>query len=107
MLRELATRWLFAGLIGIGPALASAADETGVVLAEGESRDRVLAMCSMCHSLDYIVINSPFLDRTAWEKTVRKMVTVMGAPLTDEDVAVIVNYLAAHYGATSVPVNDP
>lgn len=107
MLRELATRWLLAGLVATSPALANAADETGIVLAESEGRDRVQAMCSMCHSLDYIVINSPFQDRTAWEKTVRKMVTVMGAPLTDEDVAVIVNYLAAHYGATSVPVNEP
>jgi hypothetical protein len=54
----------------------------------------------MCHSLDYIVINSPFQDRTGWEKTVRKMVNVMGAPLTEEDVAVIVRYLASHYGGT-------
>jgi len=98
MLRELATRWLLAGLLSACPAIANGADETGIVLAEGESRDRVLAMCSMCHSLDYIVINSPFLDRTAWDKTVRKMVTVMDAPLTEEDVAMIVNYLASHYG---------
>ena len=107
MLRELAIRWLLAGLIAVGPALANAADETGIVLAEGEGRTHVQALCSMCHSLDYIVINSPFQDRTAWENTVTKMVNVMGAPLTDEDVAVIVNYLAAHYGATSVPVNEP
>jgi mono/diheme cytochrome c family protein len=99
MLRDLLTRWLLAGLIGAHPAVAGAADETGVVLAEGDGRERVQAMCSMCHSLDYIVINSPFQDRTAWEKTVRKMVNVMGAPLTEEDVAVVVNYLASHYGA--------
>lgn len=107
MLRERATRWLLAGLICAGPAPAIAADETSFVLAEGAGRDRVQAMCSMCHSLDYIVLNSPFQDRTAWEKTVRKMVTVMGAPLADEDVAVIVNYLAGHYGVTAAPVSDP
>jgi hypothetical protein len=35
------------------------------------------------------------------------MVNVMGAPLTDEDVAVIVNYLADHYGVSPVPVSEP
>ena len=99
--------WLLASLIGAFATPAVAADETAFVLPEGEGRERVQAMCSMCHSLDYIVINSPFQDRTAWEKTVRKMVNVMGAPLTDEDVAVIVNYLTDHYGAPQVPVSDP
>ena len=98
MLHELAPRWLLAGLLSACSAIANGADEAGIVLAEGEGRDRVQAMCSMCHSLDYIVINSPFLDRTAWDKTVRKMVNVMDAPLTEEDVAMIVNYLASHYG---------
>lgn len=98
MLRERMARWLVAGLLGAFPALANAADETGIVLVEGEGRAQTQAACSMCHSLDYIVINSPFLDRTAWDKTVRKMVTVMGAPLTSDEVAAIVDYLAAHYG---------
>ncbi len=66
MLRELTTRWLLAGLIDVLVLPASAADETGIALAEGEGRERVQVVCSMCHSLDYIVINSPFQDRTAW-----------------------------------------
>lgn len=107
MLRELATRWLLAGLIGVLAVPASAADESDIVLAEGEGRERVQAMCSMCHSLDYIVINSPFQDRAAWEKTVRKMVNVMGAPLTEEDVTVVVNYLASQYGGRPVPASTP
>jgi mono/diheme cytochrome c family protein len=90
--------WFLAGLIGGLAAPAVAADETAFVLPEGEGRERVQAMCSMCHSLDYIAINSPFQDRAAWEKTVRKMVNVMGAPLPEEDVAAIVDYLARHYG---------
>jgi len=88
-------------LLGVVLALRAGftvADESGIVLAAGPGRDKVQAFCSMCHSLDYIVMNSPFQDKTAWEKTVRKMVTVMGAPLTAEDVAVIVTYLDDHYG---------
>ena len=88
-------------LLGVVLALRAGitvADESSIVLADGPGRDKVQAFCSMCHSLDYIVMNSPFQDKTAWEKTVRKMVTVMGAPLTAEDVAVIVTYLDDHYG---------
>ncbi len=78
--------------------LAAIADESSVQLADGPGRDRVQAICSACHSLDYIVMNSPFQDKAAWEKTVKKMVNVMGAPLSPEDVAEIVAYLDARYG---------
>jgi cytochrome c5 len=77
------------------PAIAG---ESSIQLADGPGRDRVQAVCSACHSLDYIVMNSPFQDKAAWEKTVKKMVNVMGAPLTPEDVAAIVAYLDAQYG---------
>jgi len=43
-------------------------------------------------------MNSPFQDRAGWDKTVTKMVKVMGAPLTPEDSAAIVDYLANNYG---------
>jgi cytochrome c5 len=82
-------------MLAIPPAIA--ADETRITLAEGEGRDRVQALCSMCHSVDYIVMNSPFLDAAGWEKSVRKRIAVMGAPISDADAAIIVRYLAAHY----------
>lgn len=78
------------------PALAE--DETGFKLVEGPGHDQVRAVCSMCHSLDYIVTNSPFQDRVGWERTVTKMVKVFGAPLTAEESAAIVAYLERHYG---------
>lgn len=80
------------------PAVRVAAGETDIALAEDPARIRVQAACSMCHSLDYIEMNSPFLDRAGWERTVRKMVTVMGAPLNEEQAAEIADYLARHYG---------
>ena len=84
------------------PALWVAADESDIALADDPARIRVQAACSMCHSLDYIEMNSPFLDRAGWERTVKKMVTVMGAPLTDEQAAEIINYLDRHYGKKPV-----
>ena len=80
------------------PVTSQAAHESAIVLADGAGRERVVAACSMCHSLDYIVMNSPFQDQAGWEKTVKKMSTVFGAPLTAEDTAAIVAYLASHYG---------
>ena len=43
-------------------------------------------------------MNSPFLDRAGWEKTVRKMIDVMGALLEDKEVSLILDYLARSYG---------
>jgi hypothetical protein len=84
--------------LGLAAALAAHADESQVVLKEGPGRDVVAANCSMCHSLDYIPMNSVFLDRKGWEGSVNKMIKAMGAPIKSEDVPVIVDYLARNYG---------
>jgi cytochrome c5 len=76
----------------------AAADETSLRLTEGPGVAQVQASCSMCHSLDYILMNSPFQDKAAWEKTVNKMVKVMGAPLTADELTIVVAYLDSHYG---------
>jgi mono/diheme cytochrome c family protein len=89
--------WL-AALAVVALGGAAHADESSVQLTQSDGVERVQASCATCHSLDYIVMNSPFQDRTGWDKTVTKMVKVMGAPLTPEDSAAIVDYLAAHYG---------
>jgi hypothetical protein len=73
--------------------------ETSIKLTSGAQTGLVQLRCSMCHSLDYIAMNSPFLNRTAWEAEVRKMMKVMGAPIPESDVAPIVDYLTQYYGA--------
>ncbi len=77
------------------PAMA---DESKIVLKDAPGRDVVAANCSTCHSLDYIPMNSVFLDRKGWEASVTKMIKVMGAPVRSEDVPVIVDYLVRNYG---------
>jgi hypothetical protein len=83
------------GLMFAGPLLA---DETQVALKEGEGKPLVEANCSMCHSLDYIQMNSTFLDRKGWEASVNKMIKVMGAPIRADDLPAIVEYLNRNYG---------
>ena len=85
-------------LIALLIALPALADESQVKLHDGEGRQTVEANCSMCHSLDYIPMNSVFLDRKGWEGSVNKMIKVMGAPVRAEDVPVIVDYLTKNYG---------
>lgn len=86
-------------LIGFLLAASSAlAGEEDFRLREGPGREIVEANCVMCHSLDYIQMNSPFLDRKGWEGSVAKMIKVMGAPITEQDAAKIAEYLAAQYG---------
>jgi len=74
------------------------ADESDIKLKNGSGKDLILANCVMCHSLDYIQMNSVFLGRQGWEKTVDKMIKVMGAPIRPEDVEPIVTYLTKNYG---------
>jgi sulfite dehydrogenase (cytochrome) subunit B len=77
--------------------LAGAAGEESIRLQEGPDRDLVVARCSVCHSVDYVQMNAPVLDRAGWQKSVRKMIDQFGAPIGEEDASRIVEYLATHY----------
>ncbi|MGC1389131.1 MAG: hypothetical protein WA807_14060 [Steroidobacteraceae bacterium] len=87
--------WMLLGWCG---AISAHAAEVPVKIAPGQHAALVQSYCSICHSLDYIVMNSLFLSRTAWEGEVRKMMKIMGAPVPDSDVAPIVDYLTQNYG---------
>jgi cytochrome c5 len=78
--------------------LPAFAGEGDIRLKEAQGKDLVEANCSMCHSLDYIQMNSPFLDHKGWEASVNKMIKAMGAPVAETDVQKIVDYLASQYG---------
>ena len=66
-------------------------------LTDAPGHDMVASRCVTCHSLDYVTMNAPVLDRTGWEKTIRKMVDRFGAPISDEEVRQILDYLASNY----------
>jgi len=92
----MAARWglLFAAL-SLG-ALASAA-ESELQLKPGPAREKVVSHCAVCHSVDYIQMNSPLFDRKGWQASVDKMIKVMGAPIPPEDAEAVVEYLATYY----------
>lgn len=90
---------MVAALAALLLASAAPADESHVRLATAPGSELVRARCAICHSLDYIPMNSPFLTRAGWEAEVKKMIKVMGAPLSDAEVGPIVDYLAGQYSA--------
>jgi mono/diheme cytochrome c family protein len=79
-------------------ALPAAAQEDKIALKAGTGKDLVENSCAACHSLDYVQMNSPFLDRPKWEATVKKMIGAFGASVDEKDVPGIVDYLAKNYG---------
>jgi cytochrome c5 len=91
-------RWvvIFAALAFV-PASASA-DEPAVHLKQAPGVDVVEGQCGACHSLDYIPMNSPFLDAARWDAEVAKMIKAFGAPIDPADAKTIGAYLKENYG---------
>jgi sulfite dehydrogenase (cytochrome) subunit B len=79
-------------------AVSAAATEKSVSIKQGTGLDKVEANCGSCHSLDYLVMNSPFLSGTAWDAEVAKMINVFGAPVDQDDAKIIADYLKKNYG---------
>lgn len=90
-------RTLVAGVLAVACG-AGFAGEDRYKLKEGPGMQQVRANCVACHSLDYIELNSPFLDHKGWEAEVTKMIKAFGAQVKPEDVPAIVDYLSKHYG---------
>jgi len=84
---------LFASLI-VFPATA---EEKPVELKSSPGLDKVEANCAACHSLDYIPMNSPFLNAAGWDAEVTKMIKAFGAPIEEADAKTIADYLKSSY----------
>ena len=80
-------------------ALPAIADEKPVDLKKAPGLDKVEGNCGACHSLDYIQMNSPFMNAGTWDAEVTKMIKAFGAPISDADAEAIKAYLKANYGA--------
>ena len=87
---------VFATFASLALAGTAVADESSLKLKAGG--EVVENNCAACHSLDYPLMNSPFLDEKGWTAEVTKMVKVFGADISDADQKAIIAYLAANYG---------
>ena len=82
-------------LLTISGAFAA---EAPVSLKDAPGRATVENLCGGCHSLDYIRINAPFMNRQTWTAEVNKMINAFGAPIAQNDATAIIDYLSANYG---------
>src|SRR3954470_3568745 len=57
------------------------------------------ASCVACHSAEYMRYQPPTAPRPYWEAMVKRMKLVFKAPIADEDMPEIVDYLATTYSA--------
>jgi mono/diheme cytochrome c family protein len=57
------------------------------------------AQCVACHSAEYMLYQPATAPRGYWENMVKRMKTVFRAPVNDEDMPAIVDYLVKTYGA--------
>ena len=90
---------ILCGVIGLAATAFSAiADEKPIDLKSAPGKAVVESNCASCHSLDYIRMNSPFMNEKVWEAEVTKMIKTFGAPITDADAKTVVEYLVQNYG---------
>lgn len=64
-------------------------------LPDGNGKEIVERTCSQCHSLETVLRSR--LGRRQWEARIDAMIA-KGANLADEDIDVIAEYLATHFG---------
>lgn len=55
--------------------------------------------CYACHSIDYVRVQPTGMSQAAWRASVVKMQKTFGAPVPDEAIDPIAEYLARTYGA--------
>jgi mono/diheme cytochrome c family protein len=87
----------------LGAALPAASLE--IELPQDTTRLRAAAgadvasqQCSTCHSADYVAIQPPGKPLAFWKAEVEKMKKVYGAPIPDDQIEPIAQYLTRAYG---------
>ncbi|HZO23019.1 MAG TPA: hypothetical protein VFB37_11005 [Steroidobacteraceae bacterium] len=67
-------------------------------LKPGPGADLTQAQCLICHSADYIITQPPDKPLAFWKAEVEKMKKVYGAPIPDDQIDSVAEYLARNYG---------
>lgn len=68
-------------------------------LKPGAGSDLATQQCLTCHSADYVSSQPPGKPLAFWKAEVEKMKKVYGAPIPDDQIDAIAQYLTREYGA--------
>lgn len=63
----------------------------------GAGADSANANCLICHSVDMVTRQPPSLTQHDWDAIVHKMKAGYGAPIADDQMAIVINYLTATF----------
>ncbi len=80
-----------------GTVSISLPGDAGMAFKPGPGAAVTQANCLTCHSSAY-VSTQPAMTRAQWTAEVAKMKAVYGAPIADDQMPAIVDYLTANYG---------
>lgn len=67
-------------------------------LKPGPGADVANAQCRTCHSVDYILTQPRDKPLAFWKAEVQKMKKVYGAPIPDDQIDAVAEYLTRSYG---------
>lgn len=67
-------------------------------LKPGAGSELAARQCLGCHSADYVSLQPPGKPLAFWKAEVEKMKKVYGAPIPDEEIEPIAQYLTRAYG---------
>ena len=99
-------QYLIAAVAATAMSFASAAPKTIQIPSETMQLKpsalpgyaKAQANCVACHSADYMQYQPPNAARPYWDAMVKRMKAVFKAPIADDDMPAIVDYLAKTYG---------
>ena len=96
------------GILAIGFAVAAASfantlridlPEETATLKPGPGADLATGHCLICHSAEYVTTQPRDKPLAFWKAEVEKMKKVYGAPIPDDQIDSLAEYLTRSYGA--------
>jgi hypothetical protein len=101
--------WLLLGLLATCWACTTTptredapAFDAGVELPDGPGREILIASCLSCHELTALPLFASFYTRDSWRTLVLTM-KEHGAPVNADEIEVLADYLAQHFGPKAAP----
>ena len=91
------TTWFFATMMVASVAFAFGQD---VVLPEGDGKKILESKCTVCHDLTEVA--KQHLTKGEWDDLIKVMIA-SGAEVTDEEAAILVEYLTKNFGPENPP----
>lgn len=80
-------------------------ETAGYAPSEQPGYSLTMASCTTCHSAEYVRMQPPNMTPAYWKATVTKMKKAFGAPIPDDQLDLITEYIVKTYGSgQAVPI---